>query len=73
MMTNKIDLGFLTDYQLEKIIEHVRRSHLDIVEIHILKVKDNMSCVLEFRTKKEATEFDENSHELVKQLRGDKE
>lgn len=65
----RIDLGFLTDYQLAKITEHVRNSRLDIVEIHILKVKDNMSCVLEFRSEKEATDFDENSHELVKQLR----
>lgn len=65
----KIDLGILNKKQLNRLLESIRKSDLDVIETHVLKIKENMSVVLGFRNEKEKRQFDEQSEELVKDLR----
>jgi len=68
-MFNQIDLGFINTKQLNRLMEEIACSKLDIIEIFILKVKGNMSVVLRFQDEKERRQFDVQSEKLVKELR----
>ena len=66
---HKIDLGVLNKKQINKVIEGIARSDINIIEMHILKVKENLSMVLNFLTKKEKDRFDAHSEKLIKDLK----
>jgi len=66
---HKIDLGVLNKKQINKVIEGIARSDINIIEMHILKVKEKLSVVLNFLTKKEKDRFDAHSEKLTKDLK----
>ena len=65
---NKIDCGFLNKKQLNRVIKEIRKSDLDIIEIHIVKIQKEMSMILEFRNENEKKLFDRQSKKLIKDL-----
>ena len=68
-MRNQIDLGFINTKQLNRLMEEITCSKLDIIEIFILKIKENMSVLLRFQDEKERRQFDVQSEKVVKELR----
>jgi len=65
---SQLDLGFVNKKQLSRLIEEVNLSKLDIIGMQILKVKENMSVILNFNNEKDKTFFDTQSYNLVKDL-----
>ena len=63
-----IDLGFVNKKQLNRLIEEVNLSRLDIIGMQILKVKEKMSVILNFNNEKDKIFFDTQSSKLVKDL-----
>lgn len=68
-MSKIIDCGFLNEKCLNRTLKEVRNSDLDIIEVHVLKVKENISVVLEFRDEKEKERWNKHSGNLVKDLK----
>jgi len=65
----KIDLGILNRKQVDKVIEAVVRSSINMIEIRVLKINKDLSVVLHFLTRKEKYQFDTNSKRLIKELK----
>ena len=68
MANEKIDIGFLSSKQFDRLMEEVRNSQVPIIEVHVLKVQKEMSMILEFRNENEKKFFDRQSEKLIKDL-----
>ena len=64
----QIDLGWLNRKQLDRIIDEIISSKIDIIGLQIFKVRKKASALLKFKNKKDRIQFDTQSSKLVKDL-----